>query len=708
MAHTHQHTADVTLGEDILFSELHLSPALLKGLTESGFVRPTPIQLQAIPLGRFGVDLVAQAKAGTGKTCVFTVVALESLKPQQCPQVLILSPTREIALQTCHVVTEIGKYVPNVQCHCFIGGTSVQEDLSKVSTCTIATGTPGRLQQLIEEGHLPVDNIHMLVLDEADQLFGSSLLEQMQAICKALPSSKQVLAFSATYPAEVINTISNYTRSPQKITLDADQLSLLGVSLFKKTLADDKEETLSAALLSILDGVSFNQCIVFSNNLELNINLCKTLTLAGWPVGTISGSMSQQERSDSLNKLRTHQTRILIATDLLARGVDIEHVDLVINLHLPSTPETFLHRVGRSGRYGTLGLAISFLSSASEPQQQNHLQHLCDTLSVKMEELPTDEDALAKLQTREAGERAEKLNRTDEILTIGSSGDEIPKAASEPATAAVPRNVTISTTAPAAATETTTTPVPTIAKTTTTTTTKTLPTHSRHTTSTFNTQRAADTEQRGRGKGASVQSNNKLLVSLKEKGWPEPRSLSRLMETEEWSHPKSIDMRKRVRSWRFDVFAATKSIPTHVITNLSDLDKEQQGYVSKEPPDVISPLTEIMPKTMQSYVPAPDYHLHSFNPLSFASLDRGKAASNSPALMRSPLSWSSAHSYAPDSDPNLAVLPDNNNENNNNENNNNNDNREDKDENNDGGDGGGAITSTSSTANPGDPTVTSK
>ena len=214
--------ADVTVaeGEPLQFGELPLSPSVLRGLAEAGFTRPSPIQARAIPLGQFGVDLIAQAKSGTGKTLVFVTIALELVKPNQpAPQALLVAPTREIALQSRDVCRALGSHVSGLSCHAFVGGSPMKTDVALASSCLIACGTPGRLVGLLLSEALIAEHVRLLVLDEADKLCDEGFESQLRYLLTALPHRKQMLAFSATYPPELLQALKSSMRSPLTLSL---------------------------------------------------------------------------------------------------------------------------------------------------------------------------------------------------------------------------------------------------------------------------------------------------------------------------------------------------------------------------------------------------------------------------------------------------------------------------------------------------------
>ncbi|MCL4122376.1 UNVERIFIED_CONTAM: hypothetical protein GTU68_062062, partial [Idotea baltica] len=286
-------------------------------------------------------------------------------------QVLVVAPTREIAVQIGQVVNSIGSAMPDLRASTFIGGINILEDKAKLKCCHIAIGTPGRLIQLVSLGNLNLKNVRLLVLDEADQLLTGQFKSSILELVKSLPLNKQVLALSATYPQEITDFLDKFMRSPSHVRLGKESPALLGVCQFVRLLPDHpqphkRHKIKFNELLSILSTVSFNQCLVFSNSQLRAESICNQLKSSGWPASFLTGGQMQEDRLQAFFALCSYKCRILVSTDLSARGLDSEHVNLVINLDVPSDQATYLHRVGRAGRYGSKGMAISLVCEGAE------------------------------------------------------------------------------------------------------------------------------------------------------------------------------------------------------------------------------------------------------------------------------------------------------------------------------------------------------
>ncbi|CAL1298389.1 unnamed protein product [Larinioides sclopetarius] len=361
---------DIRIGEDADFSSLLLPKELLRGLTGAGFKYPSPIQLKAIPVGKIGKDLIVQAKSGTGKTLVFTVVALNMLlKGATHPQVLIMAPTREIACQICQVIKCVGVPYKGLACEYFIGGRKLEEDVSRIQGCQVIVGTPGRIKQLINCKILKTAGIRLFVLDEADQLLKeSSFTTDIDDIFRALPRDKQMIATSATYPDKLKRLTNKYFRDPLLIRLNKKDIGLLGMVHYYRVIPVSKLPVVAYKeklkfLENVLLSVKFAQCLVFCNMVSRVENLCVEIKEWGFATSYISSAREQQDRLKAIELLKRFKCKVLVSSDVSSRGIDAENVDLVVNFDLPSQLDTYFHRVGRAGRYGSKCASVTFITS---------------------------------------------------------------------------------------------------------------------------------------------------------------------------------------------------------------------------------------------------------------------------------------------------------------------------------------------------------
>ncbi|CAJ1085070.1 probable ATP-dependent RNA helicase DDX20 [Xyrichtys novacula] len=423
---TRRRTDDVLLSEGIDFCSLLLSQPVLEGLSAAGFQKPSPIQLKAIPLGRCGLDLIVQAKSGTGKTCVFSTIALDSLVLENlATQVLVLAPTREIAVQIHSVVMAIGCAMEGLECHVFIGGRPVSQDKPHLKKCHIAVGSPGRIKQLIELGMLSTTSIRLFVLDEADKLLEEgSFQEQINWIFSSLPVNKQMLALSATYPESLAQHLTRYMSEPTFVRLNPSDMGLKGLKQYYKLVQSHPlphkvfEEKVQH-LLELFSKIPFNQALVFSNLHTRAQHLADILSSKGLPAVCISGGLSQDQRLEAMSKLKQYQCRVLISTDLTSRGIDADKVNLVINLDVPQDWETYMHRIGRAGRFGTQGLAVTYCCHGEEENKMMAIAQKCglslsmlpSTLEPSLMDEPCDWDVCTEAST--PGQLSQLSSRTE-------------------------------------------------------------------------------------------------------------------------------------------------------------------------------------------------------------------------------------------------------------------------------------------------------
>jgi translation initiation factor 4A len=367
------------------FDDMNLKEDILRGIYSYGFEKPSAIQQRAIvPLAK-GDDLIAQAQSGTGKTATFTIGVLQQLDLQQkdC-QALILAPTRELAQQIQRVVLAIGDYL-GVKCHACIGGTRVRDDIATLqSGVHVVVGTPGRVYDMLCRRILRPDAIKVIVMDEADEMLSKGFKDQIYDIYQALPSKVQVGLFSATMPPEALDITNRFMQNPVKILVKKEQLTLEGIKQFYINV--DREEWKLDTLCDLYDTLNITQCVIFCNSRRKVDWLTDQLRAKDFTVSSTHGDFDSKEREVILNEFRTGSSRVLITTDLLARGIDVQQVSLVINYDLPRNLENYLHRIGRSGRFGRKGVAINFVSR----DDARLLRELEQFYNTSIEEMPAN------------------------------------------------------------------------------------------------------------------------------------------------------------------------------------------------------------------------------------------------------------------------------------------------------------------------------
>lgn len=358
---------------------------LLRGIYGYGFEKPSIIQQRAIVPIASGGDVIAQAQSGTGKTATFSIGILQRVDTSMpACQALVLAPTRELALQSAKVMEALGANM-GVRIHTCVGGSSVRDDASTfASGVHVAVGTPGRVIDLISRKVLRTANLAMFVLDEADEMLSTGFSEQIYQIFKELPSTIQVVLLSATMPPDVISVTKQFMRDPIRIMVKKEQLTLEGIKQFyiNVDLDTNKPDTLR----DIYDHISIAQAVIFCNTRRRVEDITNYLRSHNFTVAALHGDMTQDERKEVLNSFRSSKSRVLITTDLLARGIDVQQVSLVINYDLPSDLENYLHRIGRGGRFGRKGVAINFITKDDAEQLKAITAHY----GTVVEELPGD------------------------------------------------------------------------------------------------------------------------------------------------------------------------------------------------------------------------------------------------------------------------------------------------------------------------------
>jgi len=371
------------------FRDFLLKPELLLAVTDCGFEHPSEVQQEAIPQAVLGMDIICQAKSGMGKTAVFVLAVLQQLVPQKdVLDTLVLCHTRELAYQICQEFMRFSKYLTAIKVCVYFGGIPIAQHrrMLQAETPQVAVGTPGRILQLAKESALKLGNLKHFIMDECDQMLEAlDMRGDVQAIFKMTPPEKQVMMFSATLSKEIRPICRKFTRHPLEIYVDDEsKLTLHGLQQYFVTLTESQK---NRKLNDLLDALEFNQVVIFVNGVARCKELKKLLVECNFPAICIYGGMPQEERLEQYNRFKEYKARILVSTDLFGRGVDFERVNIVINYDMPEKADTYLHRVGRSGRFGTKGLAISFVSSESEDDKKI-LADVQNRFEVKVEPLP--------------------------------------------------------------------------------------------------------------------------------------------------------------------------------------------------------------------------------------------------------------------------------------------------------------------------------
>merc|ERR1711967_141505 len=367
------------------FDDMGLHENLLRGIYAYGFEKPSAIQQRGIvPMCR-GLDVIQQAQSGTGKTATFCAGVLHLLDYSlpEC-QALVLAPTRELAQQIEKVMRALGDYL-QVKCHACVGGTSVREDTRILRDGQhVVVGTPGRVYDMLRRRALRQDYIKVFALDEADEMLSRGFKDQIYDIFKTLPPDVQVCLFSATMAPEILDMTTKFMRDPVRILVKNDELTLEGIRQFY--VAIEKEEWKLDTLCDLYETLTITQAIIYCNTRRKVDFLNDQLTKRDFTVSTMHADLDQKERDLVMREFRSGSSRVLISTDLLARGIDVQQVSLVMNFDLPSNLENYLHRIGRSGRFGRKGVAINFVTN-NDVRVMKDIEKYYHT---QIEEMPMD------------------------------------------------------------------------------------------------------------------------------------------------------------------------------------------------------------------------------------------------------------------------------------------------------------------------------
>ncbi|KAI6243687.1 RNA helicase [Aphelenchoides fujianensis] len=340
------------------FDQMGLKDELVRGIYSFGFEKPSAIQQRAIVPSCTGKDVIAQAQSGTGKTATFSISVLQRIDEKaDHVQALVMAPTRELAQQIQIVMRGLGDYL-NVNVHACIGGTNVRDDQRKLeSGVQVVVGTPGRVSDLISRKALRTDGILMFVLDEADEMLSRGFKDQIYEVFRSMPQNVQVVLLSATMPADVLEVTKCFMRDPIRILIKQEELTLEGIRQFYIRI--EREEWKFDTLCDLYDSVNITQAVIFCNTRRKVEQLTTLMVEKKFTVSCMHGDMDQSERDLIMREFRSGSSRVLISTDLLARGIDVQQVSVVINYDLPTNRENYIHRIGRSGRFGRKGVAVS-------------------------------------------------------------------------------------------------------------------------------------------------------------------------------------------------------------------------------------------------------------------------------------------------------------------------------------------------------------
>lgn len=363
----------------------NIDTALLRGIFSYGYETPSPIQQKAIvPLSE-GKDVIAQAQSGTGKTGCFVVGTLMQLDlSKSATQALLISPTRELSVQTKGVIDSIGSMMDGLRTQLLVGGTSSSESAHELHERPphVVVGCPGRIHDMIRRRALRMDEIKVVVIDEADEMLSQGFQEQVHAIFQSLHEDVQFCLFSATLPDSVVETADTFMKEPVRITVKADQLTLEGIAQYYVAIENDRQKF--EALKDLYTTFSMSQCVIYANSVRRVEDLYKAMTHDDFAVSRIHSNMTKEERDHSYSEFKSGATRVLISSNVTARGIDVQQVSTVVNFDIPWDVHTYLHRIGRSGRWGRKGMGINFVT----PRDLARVREIEQYYHTEISELP--------------------------------------------------------------------------------------------------------------------------------------------------------------------------------------------------------------------------------------------------------------------------------------------------------------------------------
>ncbi|KAH8855639.1 Spliceosome RNA helicase Ddx39b [Schistosoma japonicum] len=370
------------------FRDFILKPELLRAIVDCGFEHPSEVQHECIPQAILSMDVLCQAKSGMGKTAVFVIATLQQLDPEgeANTSVLVLCHTRELAFQISKEYERFSKYMPKIKVGVFFGGMPIRKDIETLtkSPVHIVVGTPGRILDLVRSKTLKLQHVKHFIIDECDKMLDTlDMRRDVQEIFRMTPHQKQVMMFSATMSKEIRPVCRNFMQDPLEIFIENDsKLTLHGL---RQHYVKVKENEKNRKLFELLDELQFNQVIIFVKSVQRCMALAQLLVDQNFPAIAMHRNMAQEERLERYQAFKNFQKRLLVATNLFGRGMDIERVNIVFNYDMPEDSDTYLHRVARAGRFGTKGLAITFISDEQDAKVLNEVQN---RFEVNISELP--------------------------------------------------------------------------------------------------------------------------------------------------------------------------------------------------------------------------------------------------------------------------------------------------------------------------------
>ena len=367
---------------EITFKDLDLSPKVLQAIEEMGYVKPSPIQAEAIPVVLSGKDIIGQAQTGTGKTAAFMLPILEKIDPnQKAVQALILCPTRELAVQVHEESKKFARHAKNVHILSIYGGQSYDPQIRALKRgVQIVIGTPGRVMDHLRRGTLKLDDVKMFVLDEADEMLNMGFKEDIEEVLRQAPEERQMILFSATMPPEILRIARTYQNDPEIVKVVSQELSNKKIEQY---YIEVRRHDRLQAMIRCIDSMGLTSSIVFTNTKREVDDLVSQLQEEGYVTEGLHGDLKQAQRDRVMNSFRRKNVNILVATDIAARGIDVSNVEAVFNYDIPLNEENYVHRIGRTGRAGLEGVSITF-GSGKDMHRIRRIEQYTKTKMQKM------------------------------------------------------------------------------------------------------------------------------------------------------------------------------------------------------------------------------------------------------------------------------------------------------------------------------------
>lgn len=383
----------------VSFSELNLTPEILRAVEEMGFQNATEIQSKSIPMIYDGQDVVGRSQTGTGKTAAFGIPAIniiDTAEDKRSIQVLLLCPTRELAVQACDEVRKLAKYTPSVKAVAVYGGAPIERQISQLRFANIVIGTPGRVMDHMRRRTLKLNNLKMIILDEADEMLSMGFREDIETILQETPEERQTILFSATMPPEIMKIIRNYQKDPQIVEVNRSQVTLDSISQFYYDVPMGRKND---ALNLLLHFDNPARSIIFCNTKRMVDELTNYLNDSGFKAEGLHGDLKQSQRTTVMNAYKAGRTAILVATDVAARGIDVDDVECVVNFDIPQNYEYYVHRIGRTGRAGKSGVAYTICSGRRQVSQLMEIGRIVKA-KIQPQPIPSVESILQKQKVK--------------------------------------------------------------------------------------------------------------------------------------------------------------------------------------------------------------------------------------------------------------------------------------------------------------------